>query len=341
MEDVSRYSGVNAAALIKLKQKTMKSKFAKSGSIFGLVSGITFALNSIIIGVALTMSPFTLGTSAIFVAPLVAAAMNDTMTALWLLIYCIWKGSFKEIGRSLKTFPGIMVCIAALLGGPFAMGCYLLGIQFCGAAYTMPISALCPVVGAILARIFMKQKMSLRVGVGMIICIAGVCLISLTPATGEYPHFYLGLLFAFGSALGWGAEGALATFGMAMVDPDVAITIRELTSCIVSSLVVVTLIAGMNMYGNLLGTSETLLIILIAAFTGAVSFLTWYRSNAMIGVAPGMALNITYSLWGLVFSFFLTTVILTPNLIIGAIAVTFGAVLVVINPLQMFSKKGE
>ena len=341
MAEASRCRDVNADVSIKLKQKSMKSKFARSGSIFGLISGITFALNSIIIGVALTKSPFISGTSAIFVAPLVAAAMNDSMTALWLVIYNIWKGTFKEIGRSLKTFPGIMVCIAALLGGPFAMGCYLLGIQFAGAAYTMPISALCPVIGAILARIFMKQKMSLRVGFGMVICIVGVCLISLTPPTGQYPHFYLGLLCAFGSALGWGAEGALATFGMAMVEPDVAITIRELTSGIVGSLVVVPLIAGAHMYGNLLGTPGTLAIIIIAGFAGAISFLTWYRSNAMIGVAGGMALNITYSLWGLVFSFFLTTVVLTPTLIIGAITVTFGAMLVVINPLKVFSKKEE
>ena len=82
------------------------------------------------------------------------------------------------------------------------------------------------------------------------------------------------------------------------------------------------------------------MIIAAAALAGAVSFLTWYKANAMIGVASGMALNITYSLWGLVFAFFITGVPLSVFLVIGAIAVTFGAMLVVVNPLEMFAKKG-
>jgi EamA-like transporter family. len=331
----------NDALTIKLKQSKIQSKFAKVGSTFGLLSGMTFAVNSIILGIALAREPFTLGTSAMFVAPLVAAAMNDSMTALWLLIYNIWKGNFNELVRSLKTKPGRMICVAAILGGPVAMGSYLLGIQFCGSAYTMPISALCPVVGAILARIFMKQKMSSRVGIGMMICIAGTALISFTPPEGNFPHFYLGLLFAFGSAVGWGAEGALSTFGMSMVNPDVAITIREITSGLASSLIVVPIISGLGMFGQLLQTPQTMIVIGAAALAGAVSFLTWYKANSMIGVASGMALNITYSLWGLVFAFFITGVTLSPFLVVGAIAVTFGAMLVVVNPLEMFAKKGE
>lgn len=331
----------NNAVTIKMKQEKVQSRFAKMGSAFGLISGMTFAVNSIILGIALAREPFTLGSGAIFVAPLVAAAMNDSMTALWLLIYNIWKGNFKELVRSLKTTPGRMVCVAAILGGPVAMGCYLLGIQFCGSAYTMPISALCPVVGAILARIFMNQKMSTRVGMGMLICIMGTALISFTPPEGNYPHFYLGLLFAFGSALGWGAEGALATFGMSMVNPDVAITIREITSGLASTLIVVPLISGISMYGELLKTPATLLVVAAAGLAGAISFLTWYKANAMIGVASGMALNITYSLWGLVFAFFVTGVSLSVYLVIGAVAVTLGAMLVVVNPLEVFMRKGE
>lgn len=331
---------LNRMNVIEMKQTKMQSKFTKVGSAYGLISGITFAMNSIILGVALAREPFTLGTSAMYVAPLVAAAINDSITALWLIIYNAIRGNMNELVRSVKTKPGVMICVAAILGGPVAMGSYLLGIQFCGSAYTMPISALCPVVGAVLARIFMNQKMSARVGIGMAICIAGTALISFTPPEGEYPYFYLGLLFAFGSALGWGAEGALATFGMSMVNPDIAITIREITSGLASSLIVVPIISGIGMYGALLGTPGTLWIIAIAALTGAVSFLTWYKANAMIGVAPGMALNITYSLWGLVFAFFFTGVTLSVYLIIGAVLVTFGAILVVLNPFETLTKKG-
>ena len=113
---------------------TTNSKLIKGGAGFGLLSGITFALNGVIIGTALTMAPFTSGTS-IYIAPIVAAAMNDTISALWLLIYNISCGRFKEIVKSIKTYPGFIVCLAALIGGPFAMVAYLLAIQFVGPAY--------------------------------------------------------------------------------------------------------------------------------------------------------------------------------------------------------------
>ncbi|MEY8000897.1 DMT family transporter [Clostridium sp. Mt-5] len=338
MAEAVRYDRYDLS-IVNAKRK-VKAKYSRMGSIYGLISGITFALNSVIVGVALAMTPLTLKASAI-VAPLVAAAMNDSMTALWLLVYNIIKGRFAEIGRTLKTFPGFMICVAAILGGPFAMGCYLLGIQFAGSAYAMPISALCPVVGAILARIFLKQKMSLRISLGMIICVAGCFIISITPPSGSYPHFYLGILFSFGAAFGWGAEGMISSFGSSVVDPEVAINIRELTSGIFDIIIVLPIIAGIGMFAQIFTAPRTLIIIAGAALAGAVSFLTWYKANNMIGVAPGMALNVTYVLWGLVFSVILTGIALTPSLIIGALACTFGAILVVMNPFAIFSRKKE
>ena len=334
MAEVHMAQGNTSA--VKMK-KQMDAKFTKQGTVQGLISGITFALNSVIIGFALTKHPFTKDVS-VFVAPLVAAAMNDSMSALWLLIYNGYKGNLKEILRSFKTFPGIMVAIAALLGGPVANGAYLLGIQLAGPAYAIPISALCPVIGAILGRIFLKQKISKRVASGMIICVIGAILIGYVPPQGNPPNFYLGIIFAIISALGWGAEGVLATFGMSMVDSNVAINIRQITSGIVFTLIIVPLVSGLGTYGELLKSPEALMIIAVAGLAGAVSFLSWYKANSMIGVARGMALNITYSLWGIIFSFFLGGVILTTNLIIGAIAVFVGALLVVINPLEMINK---
>ncbi|MBU5438873.1 DMT family transporter [Tissierella sp. MSJ-40] len=327
---------MNNASALEIK-KQMDAKFSRQGVAQGLLSGITFAINGVIIGLALTMAPFTSGAS-VFVAPLVGAAMNDGMAAIWLLIYNIFKGNFREIGRSFKTFPGFMVCMAAVLGGPIANGAYLLAIQFAGPAYAIPISALCPVVGAILGRIFLKQKISPRVAFGMLICVAGAILIGYVPPEGNSPNFYLGIICAIIAAFGWGAEGVLSAFGMSMVDPNVAINIRQATSGIIFTLVVLPLVAGFRMYGELLATPSTLVVVAMAALAAAISFLSWYKANSSIGVARGMALNITYSLWGIVFSFFLGGVVLTKNLVIGAIAVFIGALLVVINPLEMFSK---
>lgn len=331
-------SATNGASALALK-KQMDSKFAKKGAAQGLVSGLTFAVNGVIIGIALSMIPATADAS-IFIAPLVAATMNDSMSALWLLIYNIYKGRGKEIIRSIKTFPGFMICLAAIMGGPVANGAYLLAIAFSGAAYAMQISAIYPVIGAILARIFLKQKISIRVAAGMSICVVGAILIGYAPPSGDVlPNFYLGLICAGIAAFGWASEGVLSVAGMAMVDPEVAINIRQITSGTVFSLVVLPIIGGYALYAQVLTTPNIMMVIAAAALAGSISFLAWYKANSSIGVAKGMALNSTFSLWGIVFPFFISGLVITTNLVIGAIAVFCGAILVVMNPMELIRKE--
>lgn len=128
--------------------------------------------------------PF-LGVVGAFAAPIVASAINDALAAIWLLIWNFKKGMIKEIGRSLVTIPGLMVAIAAVFGGPIANGAYLVGIDMAGAA-AIPISALCPMFGAIFARMFLKQKIDKRVAVGMFICVIGAALISYVKPEGGW-----------------------------------------------------------------------------------------------------------------------------------------------------------
>ena len=67
------------------------------------------------------------------------------------LIMAALRGKLGDFGRSFKTRPGMMMLVAALFGGPFASTCYVVGLQMAG-SIVVPISALCPAIGAILAR---------------------------------------------------------------------------------------------------------------------------------------------------------------------------------------------
>jgi len=49
----------------------------------------------------------------------------------------------------------------------------------------------------------------------------------------------------------------------------------------------------------------------------------------MTGVSRAMAINVTYSLWGVFFSAIFTEVHITANVVIGALVITAGMVLVV------------
>lgn len=309
--------------------------YAKKGLFTALASGVFWGLDGVLLGIALAMAPFTSATS-LLVAPLVGSALHDGLAGFYLLIYNMITGRWRELLRTLRTRPGKIVCLAAVFGGPLAMGGYLLGIQLAGPAYAMGLSALYPVVGAILAQIFLKEKITTRVWMGIAACVIGGIVIGYVPPEDNgHPYFYLGLGFALLAAIGWGIEGVLSTFGMEMVDPDVAINLREATSCVVSLVGVLPLIGGLVMFGEAMITPSSLWILAIAAMVGAISYLFWYRAFSMCGVGRTMSLNITYSLWGIVFSWFFTDIAITSNLVFGAIIITIGSILVIANPKEI------
>ncbi|MBM7854176.1 drug/metabolite transporter (DMT)-like permease [Desulfohalotomaculum tongense] len=332
-------SGNQAAIMMREK---LNAQFARKGIFTGIFSGATWGLNSVLLGLALALVPALGEEAAIYAIPLAAACMNDFIAGLWLLLYNGGAGRFREIVRSLKTFPGLMVVVAALLGGPIANGGYLLGISMAGPAYALTITALYPIVGAILSRIFLKQRIVPRVWVGMVLSVIGAIIISYVPPEGgDSSKFYLGILFAALAALGWGAEAVLAVFGMSMIDPKIAINIRELTSGTFLAIFILPFIGGWEVISKVVTLPEALGAFAIAALAAAVSYLAWYKANTTIGVAKGMALNGTYVMWGVIFSAILMKSPLTQNLVIGSGLVLIGATLVAINPKEFFKKSGE
>ncbi|CCO07716.1 DMT family transporter [Desulforamulus hydrothermalis] len=323
---------------IAMKEK-LNAQFARKGIFTGLFSGCTWGMNNVLLGLALGLVPALGDEYAVYAIPLAAACMNDSLAGLWLLLYNGGAGRFQEIIRSLKTFPGLMVCVAALLGGPVANSGYLLGISMAGAAYALTITALYPIVGAILSRIFLKQQIVPRVWVGMLLSVVGAIVISYVPPEGgNSENFYLGILFASLAALGWGSEAVLAVYGMSMIDPKIAINIRELTSGLVLALFVLPIVGGWTVISKVITVPSAFGAFAIAALAAGVSYLAWYKANTTIGVAKGMALNGTYVMWGVIFSVLFLDQPLTQNLAIGSGLVLVGATLVAINPKEFFTK---
>lgn len=319
------------------KKKKMASSFVRQGITAGFVSAITFGLYSTVSAYAMGLEPMV-GVASVFAVPFVASAINDSIAAIWLVIFNTMKGRFKEIGRSLCVFPGLMVILGALFGGPIANGAYLIGIASAGAA-AIPISALFPMFGAIFARMFLKQQISRRVAIGMGICIVGAIMISLDGGGDVGNNFTLGIICALIAAIGWGLEGVFSAFGMSMIDSNIAITIRQGVSGIVFITVVLPIFNALGLFGEVLQSPKIMIIIAIGALFAAVSFLSWYIANSKVGVATGMSLNSTYVLWGVIFSAIFLNTTLSPMMILGAIIITAGAIIVSVNPFEFFKKK--
>ena len=51
--------------------------------IYGILAGITWALETITLGIALSMAPFISTKQAAFLAPFVSTFLHDACSALW------------------------------------------------------------------------------------------------------------------------------------------------------------------------------------------------------------------------------------------------------------------
>lgn len=325
----------NAVSAELLKANANK-KFRKTGISTGVISGLTYGLYSTFVVIASMKEPLA-GAAGLFAAPYIASALNDSLAAVWLIFYNILTGRIREIGRSLRTFPGFIVVLGALVGGPIASGAYLMGLAMAG-AYAIPISALYSLFGAIFARIILKQKITPRVGAGMTICIIGAIVINwVKPESGS--NFTLGIICAFVAAVGWALEGVLAAFGSAMIDSDIAINIRQSVSGIVDIFVIIPIIGALGLFKTTLLTGSPVMWLAISGLCAAVSFLCWYKSNSTIGCAVGMSLNITYVFWGVLFSILFLGSAITPTIVAGSIIILIGAVLVSVNPLSFLKRE--
>ena len=149
---------------------------------------------------------------------------------------------------------------------------------------------------------------------------------------GELPveggNAVLGVVAALACVVGWGSEAVILAWGMRddLVDNETALQIRETTSGLVYLLVVAP-IAGV--FGFTLHAVPTLGtgVVALAALAGTASYLFYYKAIAAIGASRGMALNISYSAWAIIFALLLQKTVPSPVQIVCCAVILVGTVL--------------
>ncbi len=79
----------------------------------------------------------------------------------------------------------------------------------------------------------------------------------------------------------------------------------------------------------------------MAGLAGVASYLFYYKGISVIGAAKGMALNISYSAWAVLFGLILLGTIPGPIEIICCIAILCGTVLAASDWKELFSRTKE
>ena len=125
---------------------------------YGLTSGLLWGLDTVILGIALSMAPYVGTAEALAFAAIVSAAFHDVFCAVWMFVIMAVRGRLKDTVAALKTRSGKVVAAAALLGGPFGMTGYVVAINQLGPGITAIISSFYPAFGAFLAVFVLDRK---------------------------------------------------------------------------------------------------------------------------------------------------------------------------------------
>jgi len=349
-----------------LAKQKYASNFFRKGITVAIMSGIAYGLYVAFIYLAMTRgvwenwySPEQTFLTIFFVTYVLGSlgsAINYTMSAMWAMGFATFRGKIRDLFSSMKSRPGKVLIIASLVGGPISTSAFIIGMQMAG-SIVVPITALCPAIGAILGKVFYKQKLTLRMMFGISLCLFAAFLIGLQAIEPDAPPMMLaGILIASIAAFGWGFEGAIAGYGTAMVDYEIGIVIRQAVSGL-SGLIILTplfaLIGGdvglsFSLLGQALTNWDSMQFFLISSFFCVFAFSLWYKGNAMSGTALGMACNGAFAFWGPFFTWILMGVIvgydgyaLPPVAWVSAIIMVIGIWFIAVNPLDLFRKKGE
>jgi len=344
-------------------EKKLRSNFKAKGISTALFSGLSYGFYTAFMTLAMSVGIWTVwygegsGLSAFattFLLAAIGAALTDSCSAVWALGIAAARGRLSDFFRSIRTKPGAIMVASAIIGGPLASTAYVVGLQMAG-SIVVPISALCPAIGAILARIIFKQTLSPRMMLGIAICFGASVLIggSAGLADGDTSVVMLGIFFGFVAALFWGIEGCVAGYGTSMIDPEIGITIRQVTSGLTNLLILIPLFAyiggedGYGMVFQAVTDSESIVFFVVAGLAAYGAFMFWYKGNAMCGAALGMACNGTFSFWGplccwlvLGIAFGIAGWTMAPIAWVAAIIMIFGIFVIAMNPMDLF-KKGD
>lgn len=326
-----------------LAQKNMH--YVKKGILWGLLGGVLCGFLTIFEDAGLASEPFSSAASlSLFAVPVIFGFLQDLSSCLCVLVANTLKGKTREYLRVVNTKPFFLLAVSGIIGGPGAALAYLLGVYFAGPFFPVVLSAIFPALGAILARIFLKERISKRSWIGIVLAVIGAMTVSVGSGTVDvsaYPNFKLGLLFGLLAAVGWAVEGVVSNAGMDFIDPEVANGVRFSVSVVFYLLIGIPFISGIGLAGYRLALSaimnKSIFFVFMAGAVEGIGYYFYYKSNNACGAARGQTLNSTYTVWSCIICAVVYQESLGIPFWLGLALIICGGVLIAGKPSELFS----
>ena len=311
----------------------------------GIFAGITWALETVILGIVLGSSPFVSTEQAVFLAPFVSTFLHDAFSSVYMLIYNLIRGEVKNLKAVFKTKSFKWIVTASAIGGPVGMTGYVLAVNYMGASVGAVASAVYPAIGTVLAYFFLKEKVRWYQWIFLCVTLGGVYGLSYSPNIAV-ENFWLGLLGVFMCAFGWGIEAVILAkcFKDSSIRNCHVLWIRQTTSALIYGALLIPILGGVRFTLNLFGgNAETLITVAVAALCATVSYLFYYKAIASLGASKAMVLNITYTAWAIFFTVIIVgdTSVLNPLTLICTGIVILCGIASATDLKQIFASKKE
>ncbi|MGL5903879.1 MAG: DMT family transporter [Cetobacterium sp.] len=315
----------------------------KKGLFFGGLVGFAWGLDTVLMGLVGNITILKTASSS----TLISAFLHDAFCFLWLALVAVFNKKFIETFKLLKTKKGKVTFLAALVGAPIGMSGYVIGIKYAAPAYASSLSVIYPGVGAILSYFILKEKLSKRAIIGIIVSLIGSVALGYSKVDlNMYPDFYKGMAFTLLAVFGWALEGVIIGYAMKKIKdekeivatPQQFLTIRYLTSFIAYGVIIMPIIDGYKVVGHLALNGEILYFSGIAIL-GTITYLSWYKAVNYIGASMGTALNSTAAFWAIIFSNLILGTEITPYLALCGLIIIVGVFIFAVDFKEFFGKK--
>lgn len=313
----------------------------------GILSGLTWGIDTTLIAVALMLSPFAKNSSLLLAGTFLCCLIHILFEAIFMSSVVAFRGGFSSLRKVIPT-RGALVCIAGgICGGPIAMTCYLLAIEMTGADIASTVTSTYPLIGGILATTLLRERVSGHTWLGVLICVFGILYTSIGDNPQPGLNVLSGILMAIVTAIGWGFEGVACRYAVhdSNIAPKIALLLREY-ACLLCYLLIMPFFIGrtgnpIELTGILMQSLPSFLLVAFASIFGAWSMYLWYKTIGAIGATRGLCLNVSYCIWTLLFMSFVIGQVPSINVIIGAVMAVGGIVMALWSRKFSFSPVPE
>ena len=328
-----------------------KVKLAILGLFLSWISAVTLVVfqNFNVAATGIINESFSQSLTAAFVLTLITLSLCEFAGGLIMIGYNRITGvPAAEYARLWRVRSSRTVLLSAVVAGPIATACSVVGISMGGSTYGNCIIGLTPIITAILGAIFLKEKTGPRVFIGIAIAVAGIITATFAPPEG-ITNFYLGIIIVIFAPLGYSAEAIISTHAMDVSDPLLVCPLyRMIGSAVIEMIcaVGICIVTGnlswiADAFSIIFSTPVVILFLLLTAVFMAIQYNCIYVAYTYCGATRGSAILFSSPIWSIPVGLFMSKIGVLPYSvtamgIVGAIIVVVGIVIVLAKPSELF-----